>query len=406
MAEIDAAVVAGALTRGKRSSCSLAPRPLVAAGPCQPPGADRDLRGCRRGRGRCRARRGGNGRRAQTARKDCTFWRRWPPSVRPIPRRRHGHGCCPGWMTAPSRPAMRRRSSWPWPTARWRCGRSQAPTSRRWSRMGRSTWRRPSRSSTAAVPATLDADIAIVVLAHMAAAGDAALQSAVRLRSMPLIAAATSRSDRHRELQALLPGASTALQAVVDEALAILLTDPATLAETAGLGSPAQVQAAVDAIVLLFTTDPMAAQGILDALSSRIARRRPEPRAGREPAGQDLRPRRRCGDAGPRRHRRAHTSLNPRVDNGERHRHPGGGRRRWCDDGLRGLRCAVAARLGRQRGGRGAHLQRRHHRQPRSTPPSMPASTAHRTPSPCSDRSCPAPRPACVRKRWPKCRPS
>ena len=31
----------------------------------------------------------------------------------------------------------------------------------------------------AAVPATLDADIAIVVLAHMSAAGDAALQAAV-----------------------------------------------------------------------------------------------------------------------------------------------------------------------------------------------------------------------------------
>ena len=36
----------------------------------------------------------------------------------------------------------------------------------------------------AAVPATLDADIALVVLAHMSAAGDAALQSAVRMRSM------------------------------------------------------------------------------------------------------------------------------------------------------------------------------------------------------------------------------
>ena len=72
-------------------------------------------------------------------------------------------------------------------------------------------------------------------------------------------------------LQALLPGASTALQAVVEaEALAILLTDPATLAETAGLGSPAQVRAAVNAIVLLFSTDPTAAQGILDALSGRI----------------------------------------------------------------------------------------------------------------------------------------
>ncbi len=73
---------------------------------------------------------------------------RWPPLVRPIPRVPPRPRCCPGWMTAPSRPAMRRRSSWPWPTARWRCGRSQAPTSRRWSRMARSTRRRRSRSST------------------------------------------------------------------------------------------------------------------------------------------------------------------------------------------------------------------------------------------------------------------
>ena len=102
----------------------------------------------------------------------------------------------------------------------------------------------------AAVPATLDADIAIVVLAHMSAAGDAALQSAVLDEINALIAGGDiTLTNAIATLQALLPGASTALQAVVDEALAILLTDPATLAETAGLGSPAQVQAAVDAIV-------------------------------------------------------------------------------------------------------------------------------------------------------------
>ena len=123
----------------------------------------------------------------------------------------------------------------------------------------------------AAVPATLDADIALVVLAHMSAAGDAALQSAVLDEINALIASGDiTLTNAVATLQALLPGASTALQAVVDEALAILLTDPATLAETAGLGSPAQVQAAVNAIVLLFSTDPMAAQGILDALSGRI----------------------------------------------------------------------------------------------------------------------------------------
>ena len=123
----------------------------------------------------------------------------------------------------------------------------------------------------AAVPATLDADIALVVLAHMSAAGDAALQSAVLDEINALIAGGDiTLTNAIGTLQALLPGASTALQAMVDEALAILLTDPATLAETAGLGSPAQVQAAVNAIVLLFSTDPMAALGILDALASRI----------------------------------------------------------------------------------------------------------------------------------------
>ncbi|MBI2739543.1 MAG: hypothetical protein HYX38_23730 [Rhodospirillales bacterium] len=123
----------------------------------------------------------------------------------------------------------------------------------------------------AAVPATLDADIAIVVLAHMSAAGDEALHAAVLDEINALIAGGDiGLTNVVTTLQALLPGASAALQAVLDEALAILLTDPATLAQTAGLGSPAAVQAAANAIALLFTTDPAAAQGILDALSGRI----------------------------------------------------------------------------------------------------------------------------------------
>ena len=52
----------------------------------------------------------------------------------------------------------------------------------------------------------------------------------------------------------MLPGASAALQAVLDAQLAILLTDPLTLAQTAVLGLPAQVQAAAVAIALLFST--------------------------------------------------------------------------------------------------------------------------------------------------------
>lgn len=123
----------------------------------------------------------------------------------------------------------------------------------------------------AAVPSTLDAHTAIVVLAHMAAAGDAALQEAVQLQVASMIGNGDiTLQAAIADLQAMLPGASAALQAVLDAQLAILLTDPATLAQTAGLGSAAQVQAAANAIALLFSTDPTAAQGILDALTGRI----------------------------------------------------------------------------------------------------------------------------------------
>lgn len=123
----------------------------------------------------------------------------------------------------------------------------------------------------AAVPGSLDAHTAIAVLAHMAAAGDAALQEAVQLQIASMIGGGDiTLQAAIADLQAMLPGASAALQAVLDAELAILLTDPATLAQTAGLGSAAQVQAAANAIVLLFSTDPTAAQGILDALADRI----------------------------------------------------------------------------------------------------------------------------------------
>ncbi|MBY0323689.1 MAG: DUF4114 domain-containing protein [Reyranella sp.] len=123
----------------------------------------------------------------------------------------------------------------------------------------------------AAVPGSLDAHTAIAVLAHMAAAGDVALQEAVQLQIASMIGGGDiTLQAAIADLQAMLPGASAALQTVLDAELAILLTDPATLAQTAGLGSAAQVQAAANAIVLLFSTDPTAAQGILDALADRI----------------------------------------------------------------------------------------------------------------------------------------
>ena len=273
--------------------------------------------------------------------------------------------------------------------------------------MGRSTSATAIALVEAAVPATLDADIAIVVLAHMSAAGDAALQSAVLDEINALIAGGDiTLTNAIATLQALLPGASTALQAMVDEALAILLTDPATLAETAGLGSPAQVQAAVNAIVLLFSTDPMAAQGILDALSGRI-------------------------DSGDLSSDRAATLLAKIYGRG-------GDAADAAFDAIVALTTSLdipastmanaiatqvaAGALGATTafvvfGALSPHGSPVNAAvagsspvaaspSPRSTPPSMPASTARRTPSPCSDRSCPAPRPACVRKRWPKSRPS
>ena len=260
----------------------------------------------------------------------------------------------------------------------------------------------------AAVPATLDADIALVVLAHMSAAGDAALQSAVLDEINALIAGGDiTLTNAIATLQALLPGASTALQAVVDEALAILLTDPATLAETAGLGSPAQVQAAVNAIVLLFSTDPTAAQGILDALSGRIE----SGDLGSDQAATLLaKIYARGGDA-------ADAALDTIVDLTTSLDIPAStmanaiatqvdGRDARCHDGLRGLRCAVAARFARStRRSRGSSPAAAS-RSARSTPPSMPASTAHRTPSRCWAASCPVPRPACAPKRWRKSRRS
>lgn len=123
----------------------------------------------------------------------------------------------------------------------------------------------------AAVPAMLDAHTAIVVLAHMAAAGDAALQEAVQLEIASMIGGGDiTLQAAIIDLQAMQSGASAALQAVIDAELALLLTDPVTLAQTAGLGSPAQVQAAANAIAALFSTDPTTAQGILDALAARI----------------------------------------------------------------------------------------------------------------------------------------
>ncbi|MEP9375337.1 DUF4114 domain-containing protein [Aquabacter sp. CN5-332] len=123
----------------------------------------------------------------------------------------------------------------------------------------------------AAVPSALDADVALTVLVHMAAAGDAALQTAVQDEIDALISNGDITLQAViADLQALRAGASAAVQAIIDVELGILITDPETLAETAGLGSIAQVAAAALAIANLFGTDPTAAQTIIDALAGRI----------------------------------------------------------------------------------------------------------------------------------------
>lgn len=123
----------------------------------------------------------------------------------------------------------------------------------------------------AAVPASLDADDAITILVHMAAADPATLLAAVQAEINVLIAGGDITLQAViADLQALQPGASTALQAVIDEQLGILITDPETLAATAGLGSTAQVAAAATTIAALFSSDAQGAQAILDALAGRI----------------------------------------------------------------------------------------------------------------------------------------
>ena len=122
-----------------------------------------------------------------------------------------------------------------------------------------------------AVPASLPAAGALVVLINLAAAGDSALRESAQTAIGSLIGGgAIAIEDAIAEFQAMLPGASGDLHTVLEDELAILLTDPATLADTAGLGSPAQVQAAAILLASLFTTDPVLAQDVLDALAGRI----------------------------------------------------------------------------------------------------------------------------------------
>ncbi|MGQ3355423.1 MAG: Ig-like domain-containing protein [Phreatobacter sp.] len=85
-----------------------------------------------------------------------------------------------------------------------------------------------------------------------------------------ILGGALTRQTAVDTLQAMLPGAGQALSDAVNEQLTILLTDPQTLAQTAGLGTAAQVQAAANAIALLLISDPTGAQHVLDELAPRI----------------------------------------------------------------------------------------------------------------------------------------
>ncbi|MEW6256115.1 MAG: hypothetical protein AB1592_09170 [Pseudomonadota bacterium] len=123
----------------------------------------------------------------------------------------------------------------------------------------------------AAVPASLAADTAVSILVHFAAADVANLAAGAQAEIDALIASgAITLQAVIAELQGLQAGASAALQDVIDAQLAVLITDPATLALTAGLGSAVQVAAAASAIAALFTSNAPDAQAILDALEGRI----------------------------------------------------------------------------------------------------------------------------------------
>jgi len=112
---------------------------------------------------------------------------------------------------------------------------------------------------------------AVQLLAHLAAAGGAAVDTAVQSEIADLIlGGALTRQTAVDTLQAMLPGAGQALSDALNEQLNILLTDPQTLAQTAGLGTSSQVQAAANAIALMLISDPTGAQHVLDELAPRI----------------------------------------------------------------------------------------------------------------------------------------
>ena len=107
-----------------------------------------------------------------------------------------------------------------------------------------------------------------------AAASDATIEPLAQAEIINLIGANTITSAAVvAVLQGMLPGASTAIQTVVNNELGILLADFSTLDATAGTGNSAQILAAAIAINTLLNgsaPDPANGQTILNDLGARI----------------------------------------------------------------------------------------------------------------------------------------
>ncbi|WP_407050830.1 beta strand repeat-containing protein [Methyloraptor flagellatus] len=117
---------------------------------------------------------------------------------------------------------------------------------------------------------TLTAARALAVLVGFGA-GDSGRETLVQTEIATLVTnGAITAAAAVSALQGLQSGAASDVSTVIDDALAGLITDPASLAQTAGLGTPAQVLLVARTIAGYMSTDPTAAATILDGLSPRI----------------------------------------------------------------------------------------------------------------------------------------
>ncbi|WP_127090987.1 DUF4114 domain-containing protein [Aquabacter cavernae] len=112
---------------------------------------------------------------------------------------------------------------------------------------------------------------AVAALANLQAAGLDGALIADALQALIDDAVISARQMVLGLLALQVPGASAALLAALASEIETLLTTPANFAETAGLGTTAQVLQVTSLVAALFDTDPTAAQAVLDALPDQFA---------------------------------------------------------------------------------------------------------------------------------------